>query len=302
MSDVQDLEITDCHHHLWDLQVNYYPWLTDRITQRVCGEYSAIRKNYLIEDFLRDMQGLNVVRSVHVQAEHDHTDPVRETRWLQSVADNPVSRGFPHGIVVYADMTALNVELILDQHCMNANVRGVRQMMHEVLLEKSSAPVTHLDDANWRSNLSLLGKHGLSFDLQVYHTQIRSAYQAVKSCPNVQFVLCHMGQPAQRDAPYLAAWQAGLRLMASLPNVAIKISGVGMFERAWSVESLRPLVLGVIEAFGVQRCLFASNFPVDGMMNSYRRLWDAYSQVTEDFTADERRQLFSENARRIYRV
>ena len=110
MSSINRLPVVDTHHHLWDLSANDYPWLTDRITTRVCGEYSAIRKNYLLEDFFDDAEDVNLVKSIHVQAEHDHTDSVRETRWLQKIADLPSSRGFPHGIIAFADLSRLDVE------------------------------------------------------------------------------------------------------------------------------------------------------------------------------------------------
>ena len=98
--------IVDAHHHLWDLRANYYPWLSDRIGPRMYGDYSAIRRDYLVDDFRGDIGALPVRKSVHVQAEHDAADPVRETRWLQAVADAPGSGGYPHAIVAYADLSA----------------------------------------------------------------------------------------------------------------------------------------------------------------------------------------------------
>ena len=111
---LEGLRIVDAHHHLWDLSANYYPWLTDRITERVCGDYAAIRRDYRLADFRRDAAGLNLVKSVHVQAEHDPRDPVREIRWLQAIADDPDSDGFPHAVVAYADLAAPDIEAILE--------------------------------------------------------------------------------------------------------------------------------------------------------------------------------------------
>jgi predicted TIM-barrel fold metal-dependent hydrolase len=105
MSSIKPLPVLDAHHHLWDLSAYYNQWLMDRITTRICGEYSAIRKNFLLEDFFKDAADVDSVKSIHVQAEHDQGDPVRETRWLQMVADSPSSRGFPHGIIAYIDLS-----------------------------------------------------------------------------------------------------------------------------------------------------------------------------------------------------
>ncbi|MDP3226105.1 MAG: hypothetical protein Q8M96_23485, partial [Rubrivivax sp.] len=107
------LPVVDCHHHLWDLQANHYPWLTDRVTQRVCGDYAAIRKNYLLEDFRRDAADVNLVQSVHVEAVADPSDPAKETRWLRSIADSTGSGGFPHGIVAYCDLGRADVGEVL---------------------------------------------------------------------------------------------------------------------------------------------------------------------------------------------
>src|SRR5512144_1279009 len=96
---VQDFPIIDAHHHLWDLDNHYYPWLSDGVRDLWIGNYERLRKNYLIEDYLRDCAGQNVVKSVHLQAQWDHRDPVGETRWLQGCADR---HGFPHAIIAFA--------------------------------------------------------------------------------------------------------------------------------------------------------------------------------------------------------
>jgi predicted TIM-barrel fold metal-dependent hydrolase len=93
-----------------------------------------------------------------------------------------------------------------------------------------------------------------------------------------------------------------MRLLAGCPNVAVKISGLGMADRNWTEASMRPFVLATIELFGVERCLFASNFPVDKLMSDYRTLWQAYDNITRDFSADERAALFQGNAARYYRI
>jgi predicted TIM-barrel fold metal-dependent hydrolase len=187
------LEITDPHHHLWDLKANYYPWLTDLISVRVCGEYSTIRKDYLIEDFLKDASGVNIVRSVHVQAEHDPSDPVKETRWLQKIADRPDSRGFPHGMVAYADLSLPDIDAVLEGHCRHANVRGIRQMLHEAMADPKDPRPSLMEHPVWRKNFKLLKKYDLSFDLQVYYQQMEQAGQLVAEHPDIQFILCHTG-------------------------------------------------------------------------------------------------------------
>lgn len=91
-----------------------------------------------------------------------------------------------------------------------------------------------------------------------------------------------------------------MKKLAAFENLAVKISGIGMFDRTWTLESLRPFVEYTIETFGSNRCMFGSNFPVDGMMSGYSRLWHAYSEITKSYSDDERAQLFAGNAERIY--
>jgi predicted TIM-barrel fold metal-dependent hydrolase len=296
------MKIVDPHHHLWDLQSNYYPWLTDHITTRVCGDYAVIRHDYLISDFRRDIDGLEVVASVHIQAEHDPRDPVRETRWLQSIADDrDKSAGFPHGIVAYADLSAPDVERTLEAHRGFARTRGIRQSLNGILNDPG-ANKDLLRDPIWRSNLALVGRLGFSFDLQLYPQQVAVALPLLRANPDMRFILCHTGLPADQSPEGAARWRSAMRELAACENLAVKISGFGMFDRTWTRESIRPFVRDAIEIFGTGRCMFASNFPVDGMAASYRDIWRAFDDITCDLSAAERDALFCRNACRFYRL
>ena len=100
----------------------------------------------------------------------------------------------------------------------------------------------------------------------------------------------------------LNRWRGGLEQLAACPNVAVKISGFGMFDHDWTIESIRPLVLTTIEGFGVERAMFGSNFPVDGIWANGSRVWNAYLAITADFSASERQRLFHDNAVKFYRL
>src|SRR5262245_63566400 len=118
------LKLVDAHFHLWDLDENHYPWLMGSGHGTLVKDFSSLRRNYLVADLWRDIGDLNVVAGVHIQAEHDYSDHVRETRWLQRVADDPASRGMPQAIVANADFAAADVEQVLEGHCRFANTRG----------------------------------------------------------------------------------------------------------------------------------------------------------------------------------
>jgi predicted TIM-barrel fold metal-dependent hydrolase len=291
----QRMNIVDCHHHLWDLDHLSYPWLTDQVRQVAYGDYSAIRKNYLLSDYRCDIGALNVVKSVHVQADHDPSDPVAETRWLQHIADAPQSNGFPHAIVAFVDLSRPDVDVILDSQMKFPNVRGIRQMLnYGPMLE-------FMDDPAWQANLAKLASRGLSFDLQIQPAQITRATELIASTPEVQFILDHAGCPpgSPKDTQI---WSAGIAQLAKRPNVAVKLSGFGMFDQKWTAESITPIVRHIIDHFGPERCMFGSNFPVDSLMRAYRLVWEAFDASVATLASEDREQLFGKTAERIYRI
>lgn len=294
-------KIVDAHFHLWNLEENHYPWLSDAPRRKsLVGDVSSLRRNYVVADYLRDVGALDVVAGVHIQAEHDHRDPVRETRWLQRVADSPASRGFPQGIVAEADFAHDDIEAILEQHCAFANTRGIRFALHRRLDE--SPPYDPLLDPKWTRNFWLLRKHGLSFDLQLFPRQAPGALTLIRANPDVQFVLTHAAMPFARDADGIALWRRCIRDYAALPNVAIKISGFGGYDPSWSVESIDDIVAEVIAAFAPARCMLASNYPVEGLVKSYADIWNVFFRYFAAYSADERDMLYWRNAARYYRL
>ena len=296
------MQIVDAHHHLWDLQANYYPWLTDHITRRVCGEYAAICKDYLIGDFRRDIAGLELVASVHIQAEYDPRNPVRETHWLQAISDDAAtSGGFPHGIVAYADLSDPAAEDTLAAHCRCANVRGIRQSLNGSVNDPAHNKDL-LHDPGWRRGLGLLCRFGLSFDLQLYPQQVPDVLPLLDANPDTQFILCHAGLPANQSPEGTAGWRSAMCALARHGNLAVKISGFGMFDRHWTSDSIRPFVHETIALFGTERCLFASNFPVDRMAATYGRIWSAFDTLSADLPPSGRHALFCGNALRLYRL
>ena len=184
------MKIIDTHIHLWDLEKNHYPWLVEPI-QHFAGDFSPLAKSYLIGDLHDDASGVDLQKCVHIQAEFDHDqDPVIETAWLQSVADNPASRGMPQGIVAFADLAAPDVEDTLARHVEHANMRGIRQMLNYE--EDPALRFTDHDhlmnDSDWQRGFRLLGKYNLSFDLQIWPWQLEEAAQLAKKIPDVPIV------------------------------------------------------------------------------------------------------------------
>jgi predicted TIM-barrel fold metal-dependent hydrolase len=291
----------DAHHHLWDLEANAYPWLSGPPVEAHFGPYEKIRKNYQVEDYLRDIRGQHVVKSVHVEAGADPTDPVRETAWLQAQADR---HGYPHAIVAYANLAAPDVGAVLEAHCRCPNVRGIRMMARKPgELRGAGDPGTSLmSDPAWRRGFAQLRPLGLSFDLQAPPPLMAEAARLAGDFPDVPLVLTHAGLPLDRSPAGMAAWRAGMQRLAERSNVWVKISGLPMTDWRWTVDSLRPIVLETLEIFGVERAMVGSNFPVDGLYSDYDRLLNAHRTITAGLTLEEQRDLFHDNAARFYRL
>jgi predicted TIM-barrel fold metal-dependent hydrolase len=296
------ISVIDPHFHLWDLERNNYPWLMQRpLPASVAGDVSAIARSYRLDHFLAESTRWKVVGCVHVDAGFDPADPVAETRWLQEVA---AEGGFPQGIVAAAQLHDPAVERVLAAQAAFPNVRGIRHIInwHRDPAKTYVARPDLLTDSAWNAGFALLRRYGLSFDLQLYPSQMPDAAALAARHPDTPIILNHAGMPVDRDENGIAEWRSGLRVLAAQPNVAVKISGLGMMDWTWTTATLRPFVLETIENFGPARCMFASNFPVDRLYSSFDTLFDAFDEIVKSFSADERRALFLETARRLYRL
>jgi predicted TIM-barrel fold metal-dependent hydrolase len=294
--------IIDPHMHLWDLDRHYYSWLQDTpLPNNPAGDMSPIAyRSYLLDDYLADTAGWNVAQTVHVECGLPPKDQLSETDWLQGLAD---TRGLIGGIVAGANLDDPGVEPLLEAHAARANVRGIRQIVNwHADPARTYGPRDLLLDPQWRAGYALLARYGLSFDLQLYPSQMATAAALAAANPDVPVIVNHAGMPTDRDDAGLKAWRDGLALLAERPNVSCKISGLAMIDRAWTVDSLRPFVLQVIETFGPNRCMFASNFPVEKVHGSFGGFYEAYDTITADFGDAERTLLFGGTAAQVYRL
>jgi predicted TIM-barrel fold metal-dependent hydrolase len=290
------LEVVDPHIHLWDLWARIYPHFEK---PDPTGANAAICRSYLIEEYLGEGHGeVRVVGAVHIEA--FPTDPVKETETLAKVAE---TSPMPLVIVSYGDLTSPDFPAQLDQHAAFPIFRGIRQVVNQHDDPRRSYGIPdRLSHPNFLTGLRELGRRGLSFDLQLYPHQIDQAARLAADASQTQFVLNHAGMWADRNARGWRQYKAGLRTLAALPNIAVKISGLGMLDPKWTTESIRPLVLETLEAFGVERSMFASNFPVDKLYSEFPTVWRAFATIVADLSENEKAALFRETARRIYRV
>ncbi len=295
--------VIDAHHHLWDLRANHYPWLMARGVKRFFGDPTPIQQNYLLSDLRHDAAGVGVQGSVHIQVGVADNDVIAETRWLQRVADDPAGNGMPNAIVAYCDLANPQAGEVLRAHLCSQNFRGVRQIIgrsvDDPMQQESNALI---DNPIWRRNLGSLSELGLSFDLQLIPAQAERMARVLAMFPQLKVAICHCGSPWDQTADGLRAWRRGLQALAQLPNVFCKLSGFGMFDARWSVDSIRPVVETCIELFGAERCMFGSNFPVEKLVSDYLRVWAVYEQITRGLSATERESVFFGAACDFYRI
>ena len=291
--------IVDAHQHFWDPGANYHPWLRDEppIPFRY-GDYRAIRRRYLPPDYLADAAPYRIEKSVYVETEWDPRDPIGETRYVESLRRD---YGLPSVAVAQAWLDRDDAAEVLERQAQFAFVRGVRHKPRANASPSDGAP-GGTSDAAWRAGFARLAPLGLRFDLQTPWWHLAEAARLAADFPGTQIVLNHTGLPADRTSDGLAGWRAAMATLSRQPNVAVKISGIGQRGAAWTADANRGIVRTVIDLFGVERCMFASNFPVDSLCASFATIFDGFCEMVSDLDLDSQRALFRDNALRIYGI
>lgn len=314
------LPIVDPHHHLWNRDGHQY---------------------YLRELLADTASGHNIVATVFVECHAmyraggaEALKPVGEVEFANGIAAMSASGGFGAtraavGIVGYADLNLGSaVEEVLEAQIAAAGgrFRGVRNasVWHPDPAARGSSVIVAGDvlrRASFRAGLKRLSKLGLSFDAWMYHTQLDELVDVARAVPEANIIMNHVGGPigigpceGKRDEVF-AHWREGIRKVASCPNVSVKLGGLGMRLFGFDVhtgvkppssEQLAaawgPYIETCIEAFGVDRAMFESNFPVDKGTCSYNALWNAFKRITADASGQDKTRLFSATAARVYRL
>jgi len=290
--------VVDAHQHFWDPTVNYYPWLNDEppIPFRY-GDYRAIRRRYLPPDYLTDAAPFRVEKTVYVETEWDPRDPVGEMRYVERTRRE---YGLPTVAVAQAWLDHEDAPRVLEHQAAFDFVRSVR---HKPRANPApGGPAGGTLDAKWRAGYAELARHGLRFDLQTPWWHLAEAARLAVDFPDTTIILNHTGLPADRSDEGIAGWKRAMATFAACPNVAVKISGLGQRAQPWTVAANRGIVRTVIDLFGVARCMFASNFPVDSLCASFATIFGGFRDIVADLPADAQRALFRDNAIRIYAV
>jgi len=294
---MHDLPFVDAHVHLWDLKRIRYGWLTPPFSDDgPNGSVAAIAHTYLLDDYRGESAKWNVVGMVHVEAGADVSHALLETAWLDEMAQE---RRLPSGLVAFAALEDPDLESLLAAHTRHKSVRGIRQIVNwHNNPHRTYTPRDLTEDEAWQTGFALLAKYGLSFDLQAYPGQFPALARLIARHPDIPVIINHAGMGI--DDP--ASWRAGMKLLAALPHVSVKISGLGFCFRPWDRRRVRARVRETIEIFGTTRAMFASDFPTDRLFAPFNATLETYAGAIADLSEDEKRAVWGGNANRIYRL
>ena len=276
--------IIDCHQHFWRLGQGNYPWLEqDSSTDHRYGPVAPLMRNYLPTDYRSDTKNFDITATVHVEAEWASADPLGETRWLHKLAE---TENLPSAIIGQAWMARADINTILANQADFPLVRGVREKPATTPTPGSYQPGLpgSMSDPTWRLGFSLLEKYGLHFELQTRYWHLPEAAALANDFPDILIILNHSGMPDDRSETGLTSWRCGMQELANQSNVSLKISGMGEARHAWSIKRQERIVRECIEIFGVDRCMFASNFPVDRLVGNFDTIYGGFFEITKNFS------------------
>ena len=284
----QPTRVVDAHVHLWDpVRTDWYPYLSHPPAQGD-GDASRMYRRFDVETYQAEATRWNVEKFVNVAAATGRHS-IEYTIELDGNAHAGVGPDAIIGCLPPTDTVAEAVEL-LDRQMTASRFRGVRPM---------GAHQGPLPDAGV---LHALEERNLLFELMTHADQLRVAAAQLAGCDDLLVVVEHTGWPRSNSDEENTLWRAGIDALAGLgDNIVCKLSGLAMPFGSMSADAFAPWLEYAIEAFGVDRCMFASNFPVDAMYGTFDELYAAFSTVTAGIDGESRDKLFATNAERVYR-
>ena len=192
---------------------------------------------------------------------------------------------------------------MIEDHMQYANIRGFRQIAsysNDMFYNGCSKDL--VTNSKWLNNLSILKEYNLSFDLMIYPEQVDSIIKLIKTNNTINFIVNHYMKPTLRTKEYFDFFKAQIKKISCFDNVYLKLSGFGMHEHKWTINTMSNYVHFLIENFGVDRCLFGSNFPVDKLYSTMDDLCLNFNKIIDKYTKSERLKILMSNAEEVYRI
>jgi predicted TIM-barrel fold metal-dependent hydrolase len=295
------IPIIDAHHHIW--RQDDLAWLKGPMQPRIFGPYEPIRRDYPIAEYLSDIAGTGVTGSVYCQTNWPAKGELTEVEWVDAEAKQ--SQGVLQAMTAYCNLLSEDApEMLAAQAKASPLVRGIRMQLHwhENPLYRFAPRPDLMNEPLFRRNLAKLQDHGWLFELQVFTSQMKDSEALIKAFPGITFVLLHAGMLEDTSAAGRAAWREGIQRLAQLPNLNVKLSGLGTFIHRVDRQHIAEIALPTIDLFGAGRCVFGSNFPIEKLWSRYADLVDAYRAALAPLSEADQAEVFSATARRLYRL
>jgi L-fuconolactonase len=276
-----DSSVIDAHHHLWRYSAIEYEWIDDRM--------AALRRNFLPEDSIDELANAGIDGAVTVQARQT----LEETQWLLELAGRYKEM---HGVVGWAPIASPDFERSLDALAANPKLVGLRHIVQ-------AEPQGFLDGEDFNLGIRAMRGTGLVYDLLVVEHQLGEAIRFVDRHPQQMFVLDHIAKP-KIAAGEIEPWRTRIQELSKRSNVCCKVSGMVTEDSwsHWSIASLRPYLDTVVSAFGPDRLMAGSDWPVCLVATGYAQWWQVLRNYFANFSDDERADIFGATATRIYNL
>ncbi len=289
--------LIDCNVHLWDQTANPVFWLTDRTLVRdMIGDYDSLPDTYTLADYQREAEGHDVGGIVWSDAGAE--DPIAAAAWVQRQCDESE---LPAALVTLGDPADERFAELVERFCELPLARSVRVRLLAALTQ-GRADRTMLGDDRAMANLELLAERELTATLEATADQLGAVAQIARAVPTLRIVIDHFGWPENPSAEDLPRHRERLAAVAAAPNTATRIDAIGTIFGDWTTDRVRPWLRAATDAFGPERCMLGSDFPIERLRSSFARLYDAHRDIFSDLSADARDALFGVTAQRWYRV
>lgn len=276
--------IIDSHQHFWKLDKPFnYQWLSEPGNE-------AINRDFLPEHLAENMAEAGVTHSVFVQTQHN----IKETHWVFELAEE---HEFIAGVVGWVDLASEECESQLEQLIENPKFVGVRHITQDEPDDNFIVRPEVID------GLQVLEKFNVPFDLLFYTKHLKHTATLAEQLPGLPMVIDHLSKPQINDG-LMDDWRKDLAAAASFPNVYCKLSGMiteADWEK-WTVDDLRPYVETALELFGVDRCMFGSDWPVCELAGTYKQVYGSLESIVGGLSDTERRSIFCDTAKKFYRL
>ena len=290
----------DAHHHLWQLGRFPYAWLAPASPPRPFGDHSKLKADYFVADYARDMADTGIVASVFVEANAGATG-ASETDWVDSVGGNG---NFPAVAVGYADLCRSDISAVLAAFQRSPRMRGIRMSLawDERPQWRFIDSPDVMNETAFQHGIAELTRRDLTFDILVVPGQLKQVAAVARANPGQRIIVNHLGTPLRETPQDIDAWTEGMRACAKCPNVSVKLSGLWVLDRSWTPERIGGPVRMVVDLFGPDRCMWASNYPVEKLMCSVADQIQNLEAVLDDLSEEDKDDIFRRTAARIYRI